>query len=237
MASPVVSPFPEQLTNGYRAFLDERLPKEQSRFEELARSGQNPEVMIVGCCDSRVSPEVIFNARPGEMFVVRNVANLVPPFAPDGEWHGTSAALEYAVQALKVKHIVVMGHASCGGIRAFADDQQGPLSPGDFIGKWIRLLNPAAERTGGRGFGESLADFIERMALESVKNSLANLRSFPCVNILEQKGRLHLHGAYFAVSTGVLMLLDPESGQFRPAVGQMPKRVQTIRCVEAPDAA
>ncbi len=233
----MASTFPEHLTQGYRAFLEERLPKEQTRFEELAQAGQQPEVMIVGCCDSRVSPEVIFNARPGEMFVVRNVANLVPPFAPDGEWHGTSAALEYAVQALKVKHIVVMGHGSCGGIRAFADDQQGPLSPGDFIGKWIRLLNPAAERTGGRGMGESLNDFVERMALESVKNSLANLRTFPCVQILEQKGRLQLHGAYFAVATGLLMLLDPESGQFRPAVAQMPRRVQTIRCTEAPDAA
>ncbi len=233
----MASNFPEHLTSGYRAFLDERLPKEQTRFEELAQAGQQPEVMIVGCCDSRVSPEVIFNARPGEMFVVRNVANLVPPFAPDGEWHGTSAALEYAVQALKVKHIVVMGHGSCGGIRAFADDQQGPLSPGDFIGKWIRLLNPAAERTGGRGMGESLNDFVERMALESVKNSLANLRTFPCVQILEQKGRLQIHGAYFAVATGLLMVLDPDSGQFRPAVAQMPRRVQTIRCSEAPDAA
>jgi len=141
------------------------------------------------------------------------------------------------VQALKVKHIVVMGHGSCGGIRAFADDAQGPLSTGDFIGKWIRLLNPAAERTGGRGQGESLADFIERMALESIKISLENLRSFPRVKILEQKGRLALHGAYFAVATGVLMLLDPDSGQFRPAVGQMPKRVQTIRCLGEPDAA
>jgi carbonic anhydrase len=228
--------FPEQLASGYRAFLEERLPKEQTRFEELARSGQNPEVMLIGCCDSRVSPEVIFNARPGEMFVVRNVANLVPPFAPDGEHHGTSAALEYAVQALKVKHIVVMGHGSCGGIRAFADDAQGPLSPGDFIGKWIRLLQPAAERTGGRGMGESLADFVERMAFESVKTSIANLRTFPCVKILEERGRLRLHGAFFAVASGVLMLLDPESGQFRPAVGQMPKRVQTIRCAEVDEA-
>ncbi|MGL4243636.1 MAG: carbonic anhydrase, partial [Beijerinckiaceae bacterium] len=148
--------FPERLVNGYRTFLGERLPKEQERFEELARDGQNPEIMVIGCCDSRVSPEVIFDARPGEVFVVRNVANLMPPFSPDGELHGTSAALEYAVQALKVKHIVVMGHGRCGGIRAFADDAQGPLSPGDFIGKWIRLLSPAAERTGGRGFNESL---------------------------------------------------------------------------------
>jgi len=239
MDSPTAQPepFPAALVKGYRAFLAERLPKEQSRFEELARAGQNPDVMIVGCCDSRVSPEVIFNARPGEIFVVRNVANLVPPFSPDGELHGTSAALEYAVQALKVKHVVVMGHGRCGGIRAFADDGQGPLSPGDFIGKWIKLIAPAAERAGGRSPGESLPVFIERLALESVKASLDNLRTFPCVTILERKGRLSLHGAYFDVATGVLLALDTASGQFRPAVRRMPKRIQTIRCVAETDAA
>jgi carbonic anhydrase len=229
--------FPDRLIDGYRSFLGERLPKEQERFEELARDGQSPETMVIGCCDSRVSPEVIFDARPGELFVVRNVANLVPPFSPDGELHGTSAALEFAVQALKVKHIVVMGHGRCGGIRAFADDAQGPLSPGDFIGKWIRLLSPAAERTGGRGFNESLEDYVERLAVAGIETSLANLRTFPCVRILEEKGRLQLHGAYFAVATGVLMVRDAGSGQFRPAVGQMPKRVSMMRCVEAPDAA
>jgi carbonic anhydrase len=229
--------FPGRLLEGYRSFLGERLPREQARFEELAREGQNPETMVIGCCDSRVSPEVIFDAGPGELFVVRNVANLVPPFSPDGELHGTSAALEFAVQALKVKHIVVMGHARCGGVRAFADDAQGPLSPGDFIGKWITLLGPAAERTGGRGFNEGLPDYVERLAMAGVETSLANLRTFPCVKILEEKGRLRLHGAYFAVATGVLMLLDPATGQFRPAVGQMPRRVSMMRCTDASDAA
>jgi carbonic anhydrase len=228
---------PDQLVDGYKAFLSERLPKEQARFTELAKTGQNPDVMIIGCCDSRVSPEVIFNTRPGEVFVVRNVANLVPPFNPDGELHGTSAALEYAVQALKVKHIVVMGHARCGGIRAYADDTQGPLSPGDFIGKWITLLRSAAERTGGQGFNEALPVYVERLALAGIQTSLANLRTFPCVQILEAKGRLQLHGAYFDVATGVLMVLDAASGQFRPAVGKMPKKVSMIRCVGEPDAA
>jgi carbonic anhydrase len=229
--------FPERLTEGYRSFLGDRLPREQARFAELAETGQNPDVMVIGCCDSRVSPEVIFDARPGELFVVRNVANLVPSFSPDGELHGTSAALEYAVQALKVKHIVVMGHARCGGVRAFADDAQGPLSPGDFIGKWITLLGPAAEATGGRGINEELPVYVERLAMAGVARSLANLRTFPCVRILEEKGRLQLHGAYFDVATGVLMLLDPASGGFRPAVGQMPKRVGLIRCAEVTDAA
>jgi carbonic anhydrase len=228
-AEKPVSSFPDRLTEGYRAFLGRRFIREKQRYEELAESGQTPKIMIIGCCDSRVSPEVIFDSSPGEMFVVRNVANLVPPFTPDGELHGTSAALEYAVQALKVEHIVVLGHGRCGGIRAFADDAQGPLSPGDFIGRWITLIGPAAERTGGRGMHETLTVYIERLALASVEQSLANLRSFPCVQILEQKGRLQLHGAYFDVSTGVLMRLDPVTGRFIPAVGRMPKRVSMIR--------
>lgn len=224
------APFPDRLTEGYRAFLDDRFDREKDRYEQLAESGQTPKILLIGCCDSRVSPEVIFDARPGEMFVVRNVANLVPPFSPDDQLHGTSAALEYAVQALKVEHIVVLGHGRCGGIRAFADDTQGPLSSGDFIGKWITLIGPAAERTGGRGRHETLEGYVERLALHSIQQSLANLRSFPCVQILEGKGRLHLHGAYFAVATGVLMILDPVTGQFVPAIGELPRKAQPIRC-------
>ena len=123
--------FPARLSEGYRAFLGDRFISEQTRYEELAAAGQKPEIMIVGCCDSRVSPEVIFDARPGEMFVVRNVANLVPPYAPDGRHHSASAALEFAVQALRVKHIVVLGHGRCGGVQAFADQDSAPLSPGE----------------------------------------------------------------------------------------------------------
>ncbi|MEN5081923.1 carbonic anhydrase [Bosea sp. TWI1241] len=224
---------PERLTEGYRTFLDDRFVRERSRYEQLGEKGQTPKIMLIGCCDSRVSPEVIFDASPGEMFVVRNVANLVPPFSPDDQLHGTSAALEYGVQALKVEHIVVLGHGRCGGIRAFADDAQGPLSPGDFIGKWITLIEPAARRSGGRGRNESLDVYVERLALASIRQSLDNLRSFPCVNILESKGRLRLYGAYFAVATGVLMLLDQQTGEFVPAVGDMPKKVQMIRASEA----
>src|ERR671920_1878225 len=110
--------FPQRLIEGYSAFAAGRLQAEQHRYRELAERGQTPEIMVIGCCDSRVSPEVIFDARPGELFVVRNVANLVPPYAPDGTYHGVSAALEFAVQALRVKHIVLMGHGRCGGIRA-----------------------------------------------------------------------------------------------------------------------
>src|SRR5436309_4435453 len=113
-----MSPFPQQLIDGYRTFASQRLPAEQSRYRDLSVRGQSPEIMVIGCSDSRVSPEVIFDAGPGELFVVRNVANLVPPYAPDGAAHGVSAALEFGVQVLHVKHIVVLGHAQCGGIRA-----------------------------------------------------------------------------------------------------------------------
>lgn len=229
---PLVSPhFPDRLIAGYRAFLDDRFPREQDRYEQLAAGGQKPRIMVIGCCDSRVAPEAIFDAAPGELFVVRNVANLVPPYSPDEGLHGVSAALEFAVQALKVEHIVVMGHARCGGVRAFADDATEPLSPGDFIGKWVSLLDGAANRTGGRGLGEGLPVFVERLALASIEQSLENLRGFPCVRELEGRNKLGLHGAYFDVATGVLMKLDPESGRFVPAVSVMPKRVRMIRAV------
>src|SRR5258708_1160268 len=143
--------FPAPLAAGYRAFLEDRFVRERRRYEAVAKS-QNPEGMVIGCCDSRVSPEVIFDASPGEVFVARNVPNLGPPFESPGQNHGTSAVLEFAVQLLKVKHIVVLGHARCGGIRAFADGAA-PLSPGDFIGKWMSLIAPAAERVGQGGGG------------------------------------------------------------------------------------
>src|SRR5215204_7824057 len=140
---------PFRLREGYQAFRSVRLRVEQTRYHDLAERGQSPEIMVIGCCDSRVSPEVIFDARPGELFVVRNVANLVPPFETGGTYHGVSAALEFGVGVLKVKHIVVLGHAHCGGVRAYAEDAA-PISPGDFIGQWMSLIAPAAEKVGQR---------------------------------------------------------------------------------------
>ncbi len=119
--------FPQRLIDGYTTFLSERLPVEQSRFSDLAETGQRPEIMVIGCCDLRVSPEVIFDARPGELFVARNIANIVPPYQPDTHAHGVSAALEFGVLALKVKHIVILGHARCGGVQAFAQNAE-PLT-------------------------------------------------------------------------------------------------------------
>jgi carbonic anhydrase len=218
--------FPERLIAGYRAFLDERLPRERARFEAQAER-QTPEIMVIGCCDSRVSPEVIFDASPGELFVMRNVANLVPPFETQGQYHGTSAALEFAVQALRVKHIVILGHARCGGIQAFADEAA-PLSPGDFIGKWIGLIEPAARRVGNPG--SDRRDYLTRLELASIENGLSNLMTFPCIKILVERGRLHLHGAYFGVATGELLVRDPATGAFAPAVPDLPPRVAGIRC-------
>src|SRR5215470_16025772 len=169
--------FPQQLIDGYRAFLVSRLRHEQDRYRGLAESGQSPQIMVIGCCDSRVSPEVIFDARPGELFVVRNVANIVPPYAPDGHAHGVSAALEFGVGALKVRHIVVLGHAQCGGVRAFAEDAE-PLSPGDFIGQWMSLMAPALGKVGPRG-DLPMADYLTRLEHANIANSLDNLLTFP----------------------------------------------------------
>src|SRR3954454_12393359 len=226
------SMFPDRLTQGYRAFLDRRFASERSRYEMLAESGQKPEIMVIGCIDSRVSPEVIFDAAPGELLVVRNVANLVPPYEPDrSTQHGTSAALEFGVQALRVKHIVVLGHAYCGGIRAFADEQK-PLSPGDFIGRWMSQIAPAAESLGPRAKNDG-DDYLRRLEFASVELSLKNLMTFPCVRILVERGKLHLHGAYFGVASGRLLVRDSESGAFRPVSDRVPGPLAMIQCEEA----
>jgi len=210
--------FPDRLIDGYRDFLTGRLTVEQSRYRELAERGQSPQIMVIGCADSRVSPEVIFNARPGELFVVRNVANLVPPYAPDGRAHGVSAALEFGVAALKVQHIVVLGHAQCGGVQAFAEDAE-PLSPGDFIGQWMSLMAPAAEKVGPRG-DLSMADYVTRLEHANITNSLDNLLTFPRLRQLVETGRIAIHGAYFGVASGKLSVRDPKTGEFKPIAAE-----------------
>ena len=211
-----MSDFPDSLLDGYRSFRDYRYGRERDRYRSLAEHGQTPEVMVIACCDSRSAPETIFNAAPGEIFVVRNVANLVPPCEPVGGYHGTSAALEFAVQSLKVRHIVVLGHGRCGGIRAALHPAAQPLSPGDFVGKWMKLLKPAADAI---ATGESLTDAQRQTALEraSIRSSIANLRTFPCVAILEDRNRLGLHGAWFDIADGDLWTMDPITGEFSRA--------------------
>jgi len=214
--------FPQRLIEGYGAFVSGRLRAEQDRYRELAERGQQPEIMVIGCCDSRVSPEVIFDARPGELFVVRNVANLVPPFETGGTYHGVSAALEFGVGALKVKHIVVLGHAHCGGVKAFAEEHI-PLSPGDFIGRWMSLMAPALEKVGPRG-SMPREQYIERLEKASVVNTLDNLLTFPRLRKLIERGAVTLHGAYFGVAAGELSVLDKDSGEFWPVKPQDIKR-------------
>jgi carbonic anhydrase len=204
--------FPQRLIDGYSAFANGLLPREQDRYRELAESGQKPEIMVIGCCDSRVSPEVIFDANPGELFVARNIANLVPPYTPDGAQRAVSAALEFAVQALRVKHIVVLAHAQCGGIRAYAEEAA-PLSPGDFIGKWMALMAPAAKIVGPRG-ERSLGDYLTALEQASAILTLDNLMTFPCVRILVERGKLQLHAAYFGVASGDLSVYEPASQTF-----------------------
>jgi carbonic anhydrase len=206
--------FPDRLLNGYRNFMSGRYAEQSARYRALAETGQKPKTLVIACCDSRAAPETIFDSGPGELFVVRNVANLVPPYEPDGQFHATSAALEFAVQSLKVSDIVVMGHGRCGGISAALSVDAEPLSPGDFIGKWMGMLKPVAEQIQG---AELLTQGERQRALErvSIRNSIANLRTFPCVRILEEKGRLHLHGSWFDISTGELWIMDAKTGDFQ----------------------
>jgi len=205
--------FPQRLLDGYKAFTSQRLPTEQSRYRELSERGQSPAVMVIGCCDSRVSPEVIFDAGPGELFVMRNVANLVPVYEPDGGAHGVSAALEYAVNVLRIKHIVVLGHAQCGGIRAFIDKID-PLSPGDFIGRWMAMFIKPGEIVEQRE-RETMQDFVVRIEKAAVFRSLENLMTFPFVRASVESGEMELHGAYFGVAEGSLFVLDKAAKEFR----------------------
>lgn len=220
--------FPDSLIAGYKSFLGDRFSRESQRYETLGTTGQSPEVLVIGCCDSRVSPEVIFDAGPGELFVVRNVANIVPPYEAGGQFHGTSAALEFAVEALKVKHIVIMGHASCGGIRSFAE-KRAPLSSGDFIGKWMSIIAPAVDTLEDPGETPS-EDYITRLALAAVEQSLANLMTFGSVRRRVDTGELQLHGAYFGIASGHLLVRDPETRRFEAVVADIGTPPSLLRC-------
>lgn len=206
--------FPDALLNGYRNFMSGRYADERDRYRRLAEAGQKPKALIIACCDSRAAPETIFDAGPGELFVVRNIANIVRPYAEEGETQGTAAALEFAVQALEVKDIVVMGHGRCGGIQFALDAEAKPLSPGNSVGRWISQLEPLAEEMQRY---TTLTAAERQTALEriSVRNSIENLRTFPYVKEREDKGELSLHGAWFDISTGELWIMDRESGDFK----------------------
>lgn len=194
-------------------------------------SGQTPQTAVIGCCDSRVPPEVVFDADPGEIFVVRNVANLVPPYEPDGGHHSTSAALEFAVQQLQVSSIVVLGHARCGGVQAFMNSTRKPLSPGDFVGKWVSMLAPAYEDVKAELGGNEEED-CTLVEMASLRRALANLRTFPCISILEERGKLTLHAVYFSIGTGRLLVFDEGASRIVPIDGGGQGRLLPI-CSEA----
>jgi carbonic anhydrase len=203
---------------GYRRFRSTGWSQQRERWSELSE-GQSPKVMVIACSDSRVDPAQIFDTSPGEIFVVRNVAALVPPFETTPGHHGVSAALEFAVQVLKVGEIVVMGHGKCGGCKAALSHDLKDAAPGEggFVHNWIQLLDGAREVVIDK-FGDDRSRDAERaMEQEGVKVSLANLRTFPCVRQKEKSGELKLVGSFFAIADGQLHILDEASGQFAPA--------------------
>ena len=209
-------PYLKQLIDGYRRFREKDWAHERERWSELAE-GQSPQVMILSCADSRVDPAQIFDGRPGEMFVARNIAALAPPYETSEGYHGISASLEFAVTQLKVGEILVMGHGMCGGCAAALTGQFDDTDPGEghFIADWVQMLNEARDKVRARHAELDREAFLD-MEREAVKVSLANLRTFPWIAEREEAGELKLHGAHFSISEGRLYILDEAEDTFRP---------------------
>jgi carbonic anhydrase len=209
-------PYLNQLIEGYRRFRQQDWAHERERWSELSE-GQSPKVMILSCADSRVDPSHIFDARPGEMFVVRNIAGLAPPYETTSGYHGVSAALEFAVTQLRVGEILVMGHGMCGGCAAALTGEFDDTEPGEghFISDWVHMLDEASRKVRARHSELDESAYTE-MEREAVKVSLANLRTFPWIAEREQAGQLKLHGAHFTISEGRLYVLDEAEDEFRP---------------------
>jgi carbonic anhydrase len=209
----------DDLVDGYRRFRSGTWRSERSRFEELSRLGQRPRTLVIACSDSRTDPQMVFNAAPGELFVIRNVANLAPPYGPDDQPHGISAAIEFAVRALRVSEIVVMGHAMCGGIKALLEGA--PAEVSDFVGTWVSLAEPARRRA-------MLAPPEQRQHVcehESVRHSLDNLMTFPWIKEAVAAGHLRLYGCFFDIRSGILERLG-EDGTFRPIADAVPPQAR-----------
>jgi len=209
-------PYLTKLIEGYRRFRDKSWARERERWAELAE-GQSPQVMILACADSRSDPAEIFDARPGEIFVARNIAALAPPYETSPGLHGVSAALEFAVTQLEVGEIMVMGHGMCGGCAAALTGKFDDVPPGEghFIGDWVRMLSDARERVRADHPELDRSAFLD-MERQAVKVSLANLRTFPWIADREKDGRLKLHGAHFSIAEGRLYLLDEAENIFHP---------------------
>lgn len=217
--------FPTHLRAGYERYLQKGFVRYKETHERLAIYGQTPEVMVVSCCDSRVTPEGIFHAGPGDLFVLRNVANLVPPFEATEGQHGTSAAIEYSIRALKVKHIVIMGHAMCGGVQAFRQNANQPTLKGDFIGRWIKLLEPAAISLACMPV-DKVDDPQLAMEYAGVRQSLKNLETFPFVQEAIAAGELQVHGAWFDIGSGELRVMDPDTERFETVETDVPNAAE-----------
>jgi carbonic anhydrase len=209
-----MSSFPEKLVDRFRRFRHRHFVPNADHYEELATYGQSPDVMVISCCDSRVDPETIFNAMPGELFVVRNVANLVPPYETGGKYHGVSTAIEFAVLNLRIKHLIVMGHSGCGGVKAALDQSAAIQTEAMFISRWMSMLDEARLRVVSAHQMAPTAQKLKLLELEAIKTSIKNLRTFPFVSEAEEKGRLSLHGAYFDIATGTLSVLNHSRGEF-----------------------
>ena len=208
--------FPDKLADRFRRFHFRHFSPHQDHYEALATHGQNPDVMVVSCCDSRVDPETIFSAMPGELFVMRNVANLVPPYETTGKYHGVSAALEFAVLNLRVKHIIVMGHSGCGGIRACLEHSAARQTEAEFISNWMSMLDDARQDVTTTLATKSPTEQCAALERRAVQTSLANLRTFPCIQILEGRGKIQLHGAHFDIASGMLEVLNPATNTYVP---------------------
>jgi carbonic anhydrase len=206
--------FPEHLADRFRRFKYRHFAPNLDHYEKLATFGQHPDVMVVSCCDSRVDPETIFSAMPGELFVMRNVANLVPPYETGGKYHGVSAALEFAALNLRIKHIVVLGHSGCGGVRACLDQDAARQTEAQFISNWMSMLDAARAKVLEQHRGRPPPEIRAALEKEAIAASLANLRTFPFIKLLEGKRRLALHGAYFDIATGTLAVLNQATGAF-----------------------
>lgn len=204
----------DKLIEGFRAFREGYYKKNEDMLKRLATKGQEPRALFIACSDARMEPAIIFGTEPGDIFMVRNVASLVPPYAPDGDYHGTSAALEFAVLVLKVKQIIVMGHALCGGMAALLRESPVPGAADDFIGAWMKIAAPARERALALAKGNAKAAQTH-MEQEGLKTSLANLLTFPWIKSRVDSGEIAIHALYFDLETGTLSRLHYD-GEFRP---------------------
>lgn len=201
----------QHLIDGYRVYRKKRWPELRALHKRLAETGQSPRVLVIACADSRVDPATIFNAGPGELFVVRNVANLAPPFEEAPGYHGVSAAIEFAVIGLKVETILVLGHAQCGGVAAALEDR--PRDPHSFLDSWIGLLDRAKGR-----LSEHEHDPKSALEHESIRVTLENLATFPFIQQAIASRGLNLIGMRYGVADGGLELLNPETGVFEPVI-------------------